>query len=66
LSSKNEVHQQVKQLSKVTATSLVNRILKKHGINNKNINTVSSGERAKLKKLLTELQGQTDSLMKKL
>lgn len=65
MSNKTEVKSQVTQLSKVTASTLVNRILRKHGVNKKNTNPVSSEERAKLKKLLKELKIQSDSLMNK-
>jgi SMC interacting uncharacterized protein involved in chromosome segregation len=66
LSNKNEIKVQVELLSKVTAKSLVNRILSKHGVSRSNVKKPSGTERAELKKLLKDLKVQSDSFMKKL
>lgn len=66
LGNKQEIQKQVAQLSKVTATALVNRVLKKHGVNKTNVKTVSNEERAKIKRLVSDLKEKSDSLTKKL
>jgi hypothetical protein len=60
--SNNNRSQQMRELSKITANSIVAKILRKHGLNESNLNSINEKDRARVSELINELQKQSTGL----